>query len=764
MKPSSFKGGIEPMKAEAWVLGIEKQGNKTVAEYEAQFAELARFAPHMVDTDYKKARKFEGGLRGAILDRVNMLKLPTYVEVLERAIIAEGDINAQNRISEWKGKRQTNQGSKGITAPPNKKHNSGTSNVFTPNQDSIPVCVECGKKHRGICYPKSGACFQCGKTGHVIRDCPQRKQQQSGNRTTTSSARSAPTTNTKASVNLNNNKETARQGRVFALVPGDVQKAATVVSGTFMVHSHSACALFDSGSTHSFMSKLFTPNLDTSEEVLSYMLCVSSPLGNSMICTSIYVACELHLGDIGVYANLIPLDIMYFDIILGMDWLSEHSATINCLTKQVSFYPPGQAESTIQGQEVTSPPYLISAAKACRLIQKGCQGYLCSVVEEQMVNGGTDIIPVVRESPDVFPEELPGQLIDREIEFTIDIVLGTQPISKTPYRMSPVEMKELKHQLQDLLDKGFIRPSLQGAQVFSMIDLRSGYHQLKDKADDVDKTAFRTRYGHYEFLVMPFGVTNAPAVFMDLMNRVFKPHLDEFVVVFIDDILIYSKTVAFLGHVITKEGVSVDPHKIEAIVSWPTPTNVTEVHSFMGLAGYYRRFVQDFSKITVPLTQLTRKGVTFEWTEERESTLQELKTKLTTAPVLVLPSGTEGYVIYSDASHKGLGYVLMQNGRVIAYASRQLKPHEKSYSMHDLELAAVVFALKIWRHYLYGSTCEIQYHPGKANTIADALSRKSMGTLANLVTGQKGLADELAKMEVDLILHGQEALIAAVVA
>ncbi|XP_028102912.1 uncharacterized protein LOC114302132 [Camellia sinensis] len=399
-----------------------RQGNKTVAEYEAQFAELAQFAPHMVDTDYKKAQKFEGGLWGAILDRVNMLKLPTYVEVLERAVIAEGNIAAQNRITEWKGKRQNSQWSKGVTAPPNKKQNSGTSNVSTPRQDSIPVCVECGKKHHGICHQKSGAYFQCGKTGHMIRDCLQRKQQ-------ISLAGSAPTTNTKAPVKATNNKDTTRQGGVFALVPGDVQKAATVVS-------------------------------DKAEEVLSYMLCVSSPLGDSMICTSIYVACELHLGDIRVHANLLPLDMMYFDIVLGMDWLSEYGATINCLTKQVSFHPPGQAEFTFQGQEVTSPPYLISATKAYRLIQKGCQGYLCSVMEEQVVNGGTDTIPVVREFPDIFPEELPGQLIDREIEFTIEVAPGTQPISKTLYRMSLVEMKELKIQLQDLLDKGFIRPSV----------------------------------------------------------------------------------------------------------------------------------------------------------------------------------------------------------------------------------------------------------------------------------------------------------------
>ena len=207
--------------------------------------------------------------------------------------------------------------------------------------------------------------------------------------------------------------------------------------------------------------------------------------------------------------------------------------------------------------------------------------------------------------------------------------------------------------IDDLFDQ------LQGAQVFSKIDLRSGCHQLKIKPEDIDKTAFRKRYGHYEFLVMPFGVTNAPAAFMDLMNRIFKPYLDDFIVVFIDDILIYSKSieehehhlrlalqtlreqklyaklskcefwldhVMFLGHVVIKDGIFVDPQKIEAVVNWPRPTNVTEVRSFLGLAGYYRRFVKDFSKIALPLTQLTQKGISFDWTDQRESAFQELKT------------------------------------------------------------------------------------------------------------------------------------------
>ncbi|GJU74061.1 reverse transcriptase domain-containing protein [Tanacetum coccineum] len=332
---------------------------------------------------------------------------------------------------------------------------------------------------------------------------------------------------------------------------------------------------------------------------------------------------------------------------------------------------------------------------------------------------------------------------------------------------------------------------LQGARYFSKIDLRSGYHQLRVHDDDISKTAFRTRYGHFEFTVMPFGLTNAPAVFMDLMNRVCKPYLDKFVIVFIDDILIYSKTkedhenhlrlmldllrkeklyakfskcefwlqeVHFLGHVVNHDGIHVDPSKIEAVKSWKAPTTPSEVRSFLGLAGYYRRFIENFSKIAKPLTSLTQKNQKYEWGEKQEEAFQTLKDNLCNAPILSLPDGVEDFMVYCDASNQGLGCVLMQRDKVIAYASRQLKSHEKNYTTHDLELGAVVFALKIWRHYLYRTKsviytdhkslqhifdqkelnmrqrrwlelfsdyeCEIKYHPGKANVVADALSRK----------------------------------------
>jgi len=363
--------------------------------------------------------------------------------------------------------------------------------------------------------------------------------------------------------------------------------------------------------------------------------------------------------------------------------------------------------------------------------------------------------------------------------------------------------------------------------VFLKIDLRLGYYQLRIKELDVAKTAFRTRYEHYEFLVMPFGLTNALAVFMDLINRVFQPYLDKFVVAFIDDILVYSKSylkheqhlrqvlmtlkehqlyaklskcefwlkeVIFLGHIISAEGISVDPRNIEAVLKWERLTNITEIHSFFGLAGYYRRFIKGFSTIVIPMTRLTWKEAKWEWTKKCEESFQELKKRLTTTLVLTLPSGTEGLVVYSDASKKGLGCVLMQHGKVIVYASRQLKAHEINYSVYDLELAAVVFALRVWRHYLYRSRvqiftdhkslrylmtqkelnmrqrrwvelikdydCVIDYHPRRANVVADALSRKVKTTDAQSEDWDEIELLELRKIDAQIEARPNESLVA----
>ncbi|GJR89753.1 putative reverse transcriptase domain-containing protein [Tanacetum coccineum] len=270
-------------------------------------------------------------------------------------------------------------------------------------------------------------------------------------------------------------------------------------------------------------------------------------------------------------------------------------------------------------------------------------------------------------------------------------------------------MQELSTQFQELSDKGFIRPSSSpwGApvlfvkkkdgsflmcidyrsKVYSKIDLRSGYHQLRVREEDISKMAYRTRYGHYEFQVMPFGLTNAPVVFTDMMNRVCKPYLDNFVIIFIDEILIYSKnkkeheghlklilrllkegkllakfskcelwfsTVKFLSYVIHSEGIHVDPDNIESIKDWASPKTPTEIRQFLGLAGYYRRFIEGFLKIARPMTKLTQKSMEFDWGEKAEAAFQLLKQKLCSAPILALPEGSENFVVYCDASHKGL--------------------------------------------------------------------------------------------------------------
>ncbi|GJZ63107.1 putative reverse transcriptase domain-containing protein [Tanacetum coccineum] len=293
--------------------------------------------------------------------------------------------------------------------------------------------------------------------------------------------------------------------------------------------------------------------------------------------------------------------------------------------------------------------------------------------------------------------------------------------------------------IDDLFDQ------LQGSNIYSKIDLRSCYHQRRVREEDILKTAFKTRYSHYVFQVMPFCLTNAPVVFMDLMNRVCKPYLDKFVIVFIDDILIYSNN--------KKE----HEEHLKAILELLKKEELYAKFSKC-LAGYYRRFIKGFLKIAKSMTKITQKGVKFDWGDKVEAAFQLIKKKLCSAPILALPEGSEDFILYCDASIKGLGTVLMQREKVIAYASRQLKILEKNYMTHDLELGSVVFALKIWRHYLYGTKCmvftdhkslqdildqkelnmrqrrwlellndydcEIRYHPGKANVVADALSRK----------------------------------------
>ncbi|KAL0544328.1 hypothetical protein IC582_019441 [Cucumis melo] len=842
-----FSASLRDAKRQEF-LNLE-QGDMTVEQYDAEFDMLSRFAPEMIATEAARADKFVRGLRLDIQGLVRAFRPTTHADAQRLAV----DLSLQERANSSKtaGRGSTSgQKRKAEQQPvPVPQRNFRPGGEFRSFQQKPfetgeaargkPLCTTCGKHHLGRCLFGTRTCFKCRQEGHTADRCPLRV----------------------TGIAQNQGAGAPHQVRVFATNRTEAEKAGTVVTGTLPVLGHYALVLFDSGSSHSFISSAFVSHARLEVEPLHHVLSVSTPSGECMLSKEKVKACQIEIAGHVIEVTLIVLDMLDFDVILGMDWLAVNHASIDCSRKEVTFNPPSMASFKFKGGGSKSLPQVISAIRASKLLSQGTWGILASVVDTREADVSLSSEPVVRDYPDVFPEELPGLPPHREVEFAIELEPGTVPISRAPYRMAPAELKELKVQLQELLDKGFIRPSvspwgapvlfvkkkdgsmrlcidyrelnkvtvknryplpriddlfdqLQGATVFSKIDLRSGYHQLRIKDEDVPKTAFRSRYGHYEFIVMSFGLTNAPAVFMDLMNRVFREFLDTFVIVFIDDILIYSKTeaeheehlrmvlqtlrdnklyakfskcefwlkqVSFLGHVVSKDGVSVDPAKIEAVTGWTRPSTVSEVRSFLGLAGYYRRFVENFSRIATPLTQLTRKGAPFVWSKACEDSFQTLKQKLVTAPVLTVPDGSGSFVIYSDASKKGLGCVLMQQGKVVAYASRQLKSHEQNYPTHDLELAAVVFALKIWRHYLYGEKiqiftdhkslkyfftqkelnmrqrrwlelvkdydCEILYHPGKANVVADALSRKVSHSAA-LITRQTPLHRDLERAEI----------------
>ncbi|GKB94054.1 putative nucleotidyltransferase, ribonuclease H [Tanacetum coccineum] len=511
------------------------------------------------------------------------------------------------------------------------------------------------------------------------------------------------------------------RGRAYAIKDAE-PKGLNVVTSTFLLNNCYAFVLFDSGSDRSFVDTRFSSMLDINPVKIGASCEVELADERVVSTNTVLKGCTLNLVNHIFEIDLMPIELGTFDVIIGMDWLVKHDAVIVCGEKVVRI-PHGNKMLIFESDKGVSRLKVISCIKAYKYIERGCHLFLAHVTEKKSKEKRLKDVPVIHDFPEVFPKDLPGLTPPRQVEFRIDLVPGAAPVARAPYRLAPSEMKELSVQLQELLEKGFIRPSSSpwGAPVLfvkkkdgsfrmcidyrelNKLTIKNRYPlpRIDDLFDQLQGSSV-TRYGHFEFQVMPFGLTNAPAVFMDLMNRVCKPYLDKFVIVFIDDILVYSKDdeehgkhLKIILELLKKErfGVYVDSAKIEAIKNWAAPTTPTEVRQFLGLAGYYRRFIEGFSLISKPLTKLTHKNKKYEWGEEEEESFQTLKQKLCSAPILTLPEGTEDFVVYCNAFLKGYGAVLMQR--------------EKG-----------------WIKLLSDYDCEIWYHPGKANVVADALSRK----------------------------------------
>ncbi|GJV28805.1 putative reverse transcriptase domain-containing protein [Tanacetum coccineum] len=505
--------------------------------------------------------------------------------------------------------------------------------------------------------------FRCGEKGHYKNKCSNNGSQGGGNqiRGNQQNLQNNQRQN-QGNPKGNNQASTSTQGghrapgRVYSLYAEAAVKDNNVVNGRFLINNVYALVLFDTRADRSFVSHAFSKYIDIHPTTLDTNYSVELADEKSLTINSILRGCTLNLQNHLFKINLLPIELGSFNVIVGMDWKAEHRAEVVCYEKYIRLPYINDmliVQGEISGVKNKSRLEVISSIRTQGYIDKGCQVFLVQMMKKE----GTEVsekqiedVPVVRDFPEVFPEDFPRLPLTRQVEFHIELIPGAAPVARAPYHLAPAEMKELAEQLKELSDKG--------------------YHQLRVREEDIPKTAFITRYRHYEFQVMPFGLTNTPAVFMDLMNRVCKPYLDNFVIVFIDDILIYSRNekeheehLKTIMEMLKKEElcIHVDPAKIEAVKNWASPTTPLEIRQFL----------------------------------EQEEAFQLLKQKLCTASILALPEGSDDFVVYSDASIKGLGAVLMQRMKVIVYDSRQLKIHEKNYTTNDLELGAIVSALKI---------------------------------------------------------------------
>ncbi|GJX09492.1 putative reverse transcriptase domain-containing protein [Tanacetum coccineum] len=628
---------IQRMEHGLWNMRVKEYN---IVAYTQRFNELALMCPRMVEPESVKVDAYIRGFSENIKGEVTSSR-PTNLNEAE-------NFQSGNNSGKSNHKDNSRQSSQNNQKQGNARAMTTALTERKVSSGSLPVCQRCFTRHVGPCTIK---CHKCGKVGHKARYCKEKSVAMGANAQpvwTCYDCGEQGHMRNRCPKKVKQEETGEVYGRAYSIKDAEPQ-GLNVVTGTFLLNNRYASVLFDSGSDRIFMDTRFSSMLDIDPVKIDANYEVELTDRRIVITNTVLKGCTLNLVN-----HLFEIDLMPIEL-------------------------------------------------ARKYIKRGCHLFLAHVTERKPKEKRLEDVPVIHDFPEVFPNDLSGLPSPRQVEFQIDLVPGVALVVRASYRLAPSEMREFSVQLQELLEKGFIRPSsslwgspvllvkkkdgsfrmcidyrelnkltvknrypllriddlfdqLQGSSVYSKIDLRSGYHQLRIKEEDLPITAFRTRYGHFEFQVMPFGLTNAPAMFMDLMNRVCKPYLDKF----IDDILVHSKdeeehekhlkiilellknerlyakfskcdfwldSVQFLGHVIDRNDVHVDPAKIEAIKNWTAPTTPMEVKQFLRLAGYYRRFIKGFSLISKPLTKLPQKDKKYEWGKEEEEAFQTLKQK-----------------------------------------------------------------------------------------------------------------------------------------
>ncbi|GJT39607.1 reverse transcriptase domain-containing protein [Tanacetum coccineum] len=683
---------IKQMENELWNLKVK---GTNLTAYNQRFQELILLCPEMVPNADRLLERYIEGLPLNIKGNVTSSKPVDLHEAIDMAqglmyqVVQELGENSGDK-RKWNGSHYNhNPNNTNNTSNLNPNKRPETARVFSAGQakDCQTSLVLANQKGPGSQGGQGSdvTCFGCGEKGHYKNKCPNNGNQGGGNQ-----IRGNPQINQRQNQGNpkgSNQASTSTQGgrrapgRVYSLCAEAAVKDNNVVNGTFLINNVYASVLFDTGADRSFVSYAFSKYIDVTPTTLDTNYCVELADGKSLTTNTILRGCTLNLQNHLFEIDLLPIELGSFDVIVGMDWMAEHRAEVVCYEKYIRV-PYKNEMLIIQGErsgiKSESRLEVISSIRTQKYIEQGCQVFLIQMTKEEKSETPErriEDVPIVRDFPEVFPEDLPGLPPTRQVEFHIELIPGAAPVARAPYRLAPAEMKELAEQLKELSDKGFIRPSSSpwGAPIlfvkkkdgsFRMcIDYQEHEEHLKTILELLKKEELYAKFSKCEFWI---------------------------------------NTVKFLGHVIDSSGIHVDPAKIEAVKNWASPTTPSEIRQFLGLAGYYRRFIEGFSKIAKPMTELTQKNQKFDWGEEQEEAFQLLKQKLCAAPILALPEGSEDFVVYCDASIKGLGAVL--SGR-ISYCVLLLdnESTRKNYTTQDLELGAVGFRMKDLETLSYGT-------------------------------------------------------------